>query len=428
MKHSIRLCACLLALLLALLSAAGCAGGREETPDGETEAAEPAAPELPTVGMEPAQVAEAFVQAWLRSVYLYEEDGFTPYTATAMAAYDPAGSVTMNGQTVSYEVLKRNAQYLREKCRYWQYVRQLQEITRNDFMSPCVVQITDEGSDWANAVVSGMMSWTYADAEGDSGMEFTFNVMLFRTDHRTSYSWLVGDVTEQFDWFHAAYKHDPEFNADTLIAAYDGSGVSYSSGDFSPKPWKLTESLREDMTDRKHNRDVRILELSLDSAHTAEINAVLSDGFRTILEKYMKTAEAPYDDWKLVIDEEAWEEEGILCIAAIADVPSTSPTPLTVKNVFLDLTADAYLTLDEYARRAGILSSAEAAAEAKTGWDDSAGAADFVCDGLFRENGKTVYVLRVTYIQDGQETAESYLFTPGETRIQGKFQGFEEEP
>ena len=408
-------------LLTAALSA--CSLPAQQPPEEETAIEEPKAPELPTLGMEPEQVAEAFVQAWLKSVYLYEDDGFTPYTAAAMAAFDPAGSVTMNGVSAPYETLKRNAQYLREKCRYWQYVRQAQGIVRNDFASPCIVQITEGGDDWANAVVSGMMSWTHAEAEGDTGMEFTFTVNLFRTDHRTAYSWLVGDVTEEYDWFDAAYKGDPEFNADTLIAEYDGAGVSFASDASSPKEWKLTEVLREDITDRKHNRDVRILELSLDSAHTAEINAVLSEGFRTILEKYMKTPEAPYDDWKLVIDATAWEDGGILCIAAIAAVPSTSPAPLTVKNVFLDLVSDETLTLAQYAQRAGI--DPEGAAASVSAVSEEEGiAAECVCDGVFREDGKTVYAVRRTYASGGTTVSETLLAAAGEVRTQEKFTGF----
>lgn len=425
MKRIIGFCACLLALFLT----AACVRGGETIPDEDTPAAGPAAPELPTIGMEPAEVAEAFVQAWLRSAYLYEEDGFTPYTATAMAAFDPAGSVTMDGQPATYDALKRNAQYLREKCRYWQYVRQEQGIVRNDFLSPCVVQITDEEDTWANAVVSGMMSWTYADGEGDSGMEFTFNVMLFRTDHRTDYAWLVGDAAEPFDWFDAAYKNDPEFNADTLIAEYDGPGVTYSSGDSSPKAWKLTEVLREDVTDRKHNRNVRIMQLSADSAHTDGINALLSDEFTAILGKYMKAAEVPYDDWKLEIDTEAWETDGILAAAVIADEPAADLARITVRNVFLDLTSDTLLSLDEYAERAGILTAEEAAAELSAGWNDESRPSPVCsCAGLFRENGKTVYVMRITYVKDGAETGESCLYVPGEARIQGEFKGFAEEP
>ena len=364
MKNIMKLCAALMVMLMTV----SCFSGTAQTPEDTAPAEGPAAPELPTVGMEPADVAEAFVQAWLRSVYLYEEDGFSQYTATGMSVYDPAGTVSMDGGTVSYDALNRNAQYLREKCRYWQFVRRQEGIERSDFMSPCTVQIAEEGTDWANAVVSGMMSWTYDDGDGESsGAEFTFNVKLVRTDHRTAYAWLVGDVLEPFDWFDAEYKNDPEFNADTLIAEYHGAGVSYASGDSSPKAWKVREILNEDVTDRKHNRDVRIMELSADSAHTGEINAALSDEFKAIFEKYMKSAESSYDDWKLVIDTEAWETDGVLAIAVIADVPSAAPRPLTVRNVFLDLASDTLMSPDEYAARAGILTSAEAAAELSAG-------------------------------------------------------------
>ena len=336
----------------------------------------------------------------------------------------------MDGGTVSYDALNRNAQYLREKCRYWQFVRRQEGIERSDFMSPCTVQIAEEGADWANAVVSGMMSWTYNDGDGESsGAEFTFNVKLVRTDHRTAYAWLVGDVLEPFDWFDAEYKNDPEFNADTLIAEYHGAGVSYASGDSSPKAWKLREILSEDVTDRKHNRDVRIMELSADSAHTGEINAALSDEFKAIFEKYMKSAEMSYDDWKLVIDTEAWETDGVLAIAVIADVPSAAPRPLTVRNIFLDLVSDTLLRPDEYAARAGILTSAEAAAELSAGWNDESRPYPVcTCAGLFRENGMTVYVIQITYTKDGTETSESYQYVPGETRTQGKFTGFNESP
>ena len=130
-----------------------------------------------------------------------------------------------------------------------------------------------------------------------------------------------------------------------------------------------------------------------------------------------------------MIDTEAWETDGVLAIAVVADVPSAVPRPLTVRNVFLDLASDTLLSPDEYAARAGILTSAEAAAELSAGWSDES-RPDPVCScaGLFRENGQTVYVIQITYTKDGIETSESYQYVPGETRTQGKFTGFKETP
>ncbi len=67
--------------------------------------------------------------------------------------------------------------------------------------------------------------------------------------------------------------------------------------------------------------------------------------------------------------------------------------------------------------------------ELSAGWNDESRPSPVCfCAGLFRENGKTVYVMRITYVKDGAETRESCLYVPGEARIQGEFKGFAEEP
>ena len=426
MKPFVRLFVSALALLL-ILSA--CSVREELIPDADVPLVEPSAPELATVGMEPEEAAVAFVEAYLRTAYLYEDDAFTQYTAAVMAEFDPAGGAVMNGEPVTYEALKRNARYWQEKAKWFRYVRQMQGIVRKDFAAPCTSGVTDSGEDWANVTVSGMMSFTYADSGESSGMEFNFELNMVRTDHRTSYAWVVGDAVEPLDSFDAEHKNVPEFSADALIEEYSLTDRSYASGGESPKAWKLTDVLREVSGDGEHNRCVRIMELEADSAHTEEINAVIRDEFRAIYDCYMEGVQLPYDHWRLVIDTEAWEEDGILCIAAVADQPSTYLFPLTVRNVFLDLASDELLTLDEYAERVGI-DPDSVAAEIAAGTGPDSQVTGVECCGVFREAGKTVYAILRTYEEDGGSIAqETLLVVPGERRVQGgRFPGFTREP
>ena len=221
MKKTICLAAALLALLLGACSVVRPAAGEEELiPDEEVPMAEPA-PSLPSVGMEPEEAAEAFVQAWLRSAYLDEADGFTPYTAGPMAEFDSDWPAVMSGADTTYGDLGANARYWQEKARWFRYVREAQGIRRENFESPCISSVTAEGEGWADVTVSGMMSWTYADSGEGSGMEFTFEVKMIRTDHRTDYAWVMGDAVEPLDSFDAEHKGDPDFSADGLIKAYE---------------------------------------------------------------------------------------------------------------------------------------------------------------------------------------------------------------
>ena len=222
MKKHVRICAALLVFLLTACSIRP-AGENAETNFAEDVSEEETAPELPSAGMEPEEAAEAFVQAWLRSAYLNEKDAFTPYTVLPVAEFDPDWEAVMDGQPTTYGALGNNARYWQEKARWLQYERELQGIRRENFESPCISSVTAEGDGWANVTVSGMMSWTYADSDEGSGMEFTFEVKMVRTDHRTSYAWVMGDAVEPLDSFDAEHKGDPDFSADELIRKYENS-------------------------------------------------------------------------------------------------------------------------------------------------------------------------------------------------------------
>ncbi len=222
MKKPIRLAAALLVLLLASCSVIRPAEGESELlPEEEKVPMAQPAPSLPSEGMEPDEAAEAFVQAGLRSAYLNENDGFTPYTAGPMAEYDPDWPAVMSGVDTTYGALAGNARYWQEKARWFRYMREEQGIRRENFESPCISSVTAEGDGWADVTVSGMMSWTYADSGEGSGMEFTFEVKMIRTDHRTAYAWVMGDAVEPLDAFDAEHKGDPDFTADELIKAYE---------------------------------------------------------------------------------------------------------------------------------------------------------------------------------------------------------------
>ncbi len=216
MRKSAWFCAALAMFLLASCSIRPIGGGGEAIPEESVPLADPA-PVLPSAGMEPEAAAEAFVQAWLRSAYLNEEDGFTPYTAGPMAEYDPEGPAVMDGVQTTYGALGENARYWQEKASWFRYTREKQGIRRENFESPCIASVTAEGDDWADVTVSGMMSWTYADSGEGSGMEFTFEVKMIRTDHRTAYAWVMGDAVEPLDSFDAEHKGDPDFTAERLI-------------------------------------------------------------------------------------------------------------------------------------------------------------------------------------------------------------------
>lgn len=221
MKLYRRICAALLLLLLTACSLHPAGEIPETIPDEEVPLSAPA-PVLPSVGIEPDGAAEAFVQAWLRSAYLYESDGFTPYTAGPMADFDPDWPAELNGKETTYGALGGNARYWQEKARWLRYEGEKSGVTREDFECPCISSVTAEGDAWANVTVSGMMSWTTAGSGEAGGMEFTFEVNMIRTDHRTSYAWVMGDAVEPLDPFDAEHKGDPDFSADELIKAYEG--------------------------------------------------------------------------------------------------------------------------------------------------------------------------------------------------------------
>ena len=223
MKKPIRLAAALLVFLLASCSVVRPADGESASvPEEEVPMAQPA-PSLPSEGMEPDEAAEAFVQAWLRSAYLNEDDGFTPYTAAAVADYDPDWPAMLGGKETTYGALGVNARYWQEKARWFRYEREREGIVRENFESPCIASVTAEGEGWADVTVSGMMSWTYADSDEGSGMEFTFELKMVRTDHRMAYAWVVGDAVEPLDSFDAEHKGDPDFTAEKLIEASENS-------------------------------------------------------------------------------------------------------------------------------------------------------------------------------------------------------------
>ena len=410
MKPFFRLRTVLFVLIL-LASCASCAQQTEDIPDLDTPLAGPSAPTLPTVGMEPEEVAVAFVEAYLRTAYLYEDDAFTQYTAAAMAEFDPAGGAVMNGEPVTYEALKRNARYWQEKAKWFRYIRAEQGIFRKDFAAPCTSGVTDSGEDWANVTVSGMLSFTYADSGESGGMEFNFDLNIVRTDHRTSYAWVVGDAVEPLDSFDAEHKNDAEFSADALIEEYE-RGAVLRSGDGSAVRWAVLAA-REDRTpdsDGTHGYDVRILELYAPTVHLGEINRILRDEPLADLEEYLRTEHLTADVWRLNIESEVWEENGLFAASVYSEFPHVRDCRL--RNVFWDPETDALLSADEFIAREGLPKPEEAALSLSGPPEGGEAEADWVFDGLRRLDGGLVYLFHNALSEDGIQAV--YSLDPAE--------------
>ena len=405
MKPFVRALALSLAFLL-ILTSASCSRREELIPDADVPLAGAPAPTLPTVGMEPEEAAEAFVEAYLRSAYLSEDDAFTQYTAASLAEFDPAGGAVMNGDPVTYEALKRNARYWQEKAKWFRYIRAAQGIVRKDFAAPCTSGVTDSGEDWANVTVSGMMSFTYADSGESSGMEFNFELNMVRTDHRTSYAWVVGDAVEPLDPFDAEHKNAPEFSADALIEEYE-RGAVLRSGNSSAMRWAVLTA-QEDRTpdsDGTHGYDVRILELIAPTGRIGEINRILRDEPLADLEEYLRTEHLTADVWRLNIESEVWEENGIFAASVYSEFPHVRDCRL--RNVFWDPETDMLLSVNEFITREGLPEPEEAARSLSGPQEGGNPEADWVFDGLRKLDNGLVYLFHNALSDDGIQAVYS---------------------
>lgn len=78
-------------------------------------------------------VALGFLDNYLRAFYLYEETDYESYTVASLPNMILASEISYDNATVSIESFLENTDYLNDKVRYWQYVRQDQEIYRTDY-------------------------------------------------------------------------------------------------------------------------------------------------------------------------------------------------------------------------------------------------------------------------------------------------------
>lgn len=161
-------------------------------------------------------VAENFLDKYLESLYLYVDDGFSTYSVSDLKTEKSTSVIDYHGEKVSIQSLMDNIVFLKDKVRYWSYVRRAQSIYRTDFQVEYILHDVAVEGNYATVDISAMMTFRYIDCEENSLREDIFTVELVNIGG----NWLVSDVLESMDWFDSQYRNNSDFDVDKLIEEY----------------------------------------------------------------------------------------------------------------------------------------------------------------------------------------------------------------
>lgn len=190
-----------------------------------------------------------------------------------------------------------------------------------------------------------------------------------------------------------------------------------------PVPYNIESYRYEQVSDNEHNRDVNIIKVNTDSAHSDTILQTLTRKFDNILNSYMNSA--PYEHQSLVIDSTHCEVGDYLIAATIADVPSQYPVAHVFEGIIWNRAEDKLYTPAEYLDAVGIksLASVGSAVQQKLG-----DAYTHAVLGLFYLNGDIYFVVHVySNFENGVNSAETlfYNYSSGELILGNDFSGFD---
>lgn len=162
---------------------------------------------------DPESLATDYLDEYLWEVYMYAEGDYTPYMTLG------SGAGTFVSDSVSAEELsilqtaEANMHYIEGKAAYWRTARLAYGTMRNHYSVFYTIRESSIQEKQAKIEVSAIVSFYYEGEKEKSLAQSIFEISMAKIGDR----WIITDVFEPHDWFDAAYKNDPAFDADTLI-------------------------------------------------------------------------------------------------------------------------------------------------------------------------------------------------------------------
>lgn len=167
-------------------------------------------PEIEAVSIE-------FLDIYLRSVFLYEDNDYEDFTISSLSETLLSSEITYESVEVSIDSFLDNISFIDSKVEYWQHVRTSYEIYRKDFNVEYNITDYSISGNIANVTISAAISYQYIDCDSPTFEELIFQIDLLKIDNQ----WLVCDVTELYSWLDNVYKDDATFDVDVLISEFD---------------------------------------------------------------------------------------------------------------------------------------------------------------------------------------------------------------
>lgn len=166
--------------------------------------------------------AEDWLRRYTAKVFLYYDSDLTAGTVATLPAaqrsaltFDPLAyrSQTEMARYMALTTATDSIDYLLEKADYLARMRQMQDITREDFEVTYIFKDVQIVGNSASLTVEEDKSFYYTGLQQKTYIAEIFDVHLIRVNGK----WLVYDVTAD-DSFDAAYKWDTAFSAEAELA------------------------------------------------------------------------------------------------------------------------------------------------------------------------------------------------------------------
>ncbi|MBQ8208701.1 MAG: hypothetical protein IJZ89_08210 [Clostridia bacterium] len=155
----------------------------------------------------------------------------------------------------------------------------------------------------------------------------------------------------------------------------------------------VVKNTDESINDGEHSRYVRLISLETDSKNAAKINEAISEKFTEVYNEYMNR-ETDISE-RLVIDYTYSENNGILSVTCIADIPNDEINPLLTASIYLDIESDRLYSSEEYSEILGIDINSVAEKVSESLKNEKKTDVLPTIDGIFHHNGDVIFILQV---------------------------------
>lgn len=199
----------------------------EELAQQELENAFPdATPEELEEAVEIVRIVKDMLIAHVTNTHMYTDEDWSGYTVLSLnESWDSTG-FTHDGEWITIGEFRDIMEFLQEYERYWKHVRQLNNLTGENWSPAAWIRSIEINGDTAFVTAHAGATFHYTGLTDSSSFIDDFEVVLIQVEGE----WLIGDVLDIWDMYHGQFRREGYFDADALIEEAEAAIAKQNNG------------------------------------------------------------------------------------------------------------------------------------------------------------------------------------------------------